>query len=79
MATLAGVRRLDFNEIKARLSLTDGNLSTHLAAMERADYVRIHKSFKGKKPRTAVAMTAKGRAALKKYVTVLRGILDKAR
>ena len=79
MATLAGVRRLDFNELKARLELTDGNLSTHLAALERADYVRIKKSFRGKKPRTTVAMAAKGRAALKKYVTVLQGILDKAR
>ena len=79
MATLAGVDGLDFNDLKAQLGLTDGNLSTHLAALERAGYVRIHKSFKGKKPRTSVAQTARGRSALERYVALLQGILDKAK
>ena len=79
MATLAGLENLDFNDLKAQLSLTDGNLSTHLAALERAEYVVITKSFKGKKPRTTVAQTAKGRKALKNYVNLLQGILDQAK
>mgnify|MGYP001306792702 CR=1 FL=1 len=79
MATLAGVESLDFNELKAQLALTDGNLSTHLAALERAGYVKIAKSFRGRKPLTTVAQTAKGRTALGKYVALLQGILDKAR
>ena len=37
MATLAGLENLDFNDLKTQLGLTDGNLSTHLAALERAD------------------------------------------
>ena len=79
MATLAGLENLDFNDLKAQLGLTDGNLSTHLAALERADYVEITKSFKGKKPRTTVAQTAKGRKALKNYINLLQGILDQAK
>jgi DNA-binding MarR family transcriptional regulator len=79
MATLAGLEDLDFNDLKAQLGLTDGNLSTHLAALERAKYVEITKSFKGKKPRTTVAQTAKGRKALKNYVNLLQGILDQAK
>ena len=79
MATLAGVESLDFNELKAELGLTDGNLSTHLAALERAGYARINKSFKGRKPLTAVEMTAKGRKALTRYVRTLQQILDKAK
>jgi len=79
MATLAGIECLDFNDLKAQLALTDGNLSTHLAALERAAYVRITKSFRGKKPRTTVAQTAKGRKALTNYVNLLQGILDQAR
>ena len=79
MATLAGLEDIDFNDLKAQLSLTDGNLSTHLAALERAEYVVITKSFKGKKPRTTVAQTAKGRKALKNYVNLLQGILDQAK
>jgi len=78
MATLASVRALDFNELKAQLGLTDGNLSTHLSTLERAGYVRIAKSFHGRKPRTTVAQTAKGRLALAHYVSVLQGLLDRA-
>ena len=79
MATLAGVDRLDFNDLKAQLGLTDGNLSTHLTSLEKAGYVRISKSFRGKKPRTALSQTARGRKALTNYVDLLQGILDKAK
>ncbi|MFP4052804.1 MAG: winged helix-turn-helix domain-containing protein [Phycisphaerae bacterium] len=79
MASLAGVERLDFSELKADLGLTDGNLSTHLSALERAGYVKIDKSFQGKKPRTTVAQTPKGRKALRNYVNLLQGILDKTK
>ena len=78
MATLSGVDRLDFNEIKAELGLTDGNLSAHAAALERARYIRITKTFRGRKPLTTLAMTAKGRKAMQKYVSLLQGILDRA-
>lgn len=78
MAALAGVARLDFNELKAELGLTDGNLSTHAAALERAGYVKITKTFRGRKPLTRLAMTGAGREALRRYVNLLQGILDKA-
>jgi len=78
MATLTGVGRLDFNEVKADLGLTDGNLSTHAAALERAGYIKITKTFRGRKPLTRLAMTAKGRKAMQRYVSLLQGILDKA-
>lgn len=79
MATLAGVERMDFNDLKAQLGLTDGNLSAHLASLAKAGYVNISKSFRGRKPRTALSQTAKGRKALTNYVDLLKGILDKAK
>lgn len=79
MATLAGVESLDFNQLKADLNLTDGNLSAHATALERAGYVKIAKGFCGRKPRTTLAMTAKGRKAMESYVKLLQGILDKAK
>jgi DNA-binding MarR family transcriptional regulator len=79
MATLAGLESLDFNDLKAQLGLTDGNLSTHASALERAGFVKIAKTFEDKKPRTAISMTTKGRAALEKYISLLKGILGKAR
>lgn len=79
MATLAGVESLEFNQLKAELALTDGNLSTHATALERAGYVTITKAFEGKKPKTTIAMTPKGRTALERYIGLLKGILDKAK
>jgi DNA-binding MarR family transcriptional regulator len=79
MATLAGVDGLEFNQLKADLGLTDGNLSAHAAALERAGYIKVRKDFKGRKPRTTLAMTARGRKALTRYVASLQTILDKAR
>ena len=79
MAALAAVESLDFTELKADLALTDGNLSTHAAALERAGYVKISKAFRGKKPLTSLAMTPKGRKALASYVAALKSILDKTR
>jgi DNA-binding transcriptional ArsR family regulator len=79
MATLAGVESLDFNDLKVELGLSDGNLSSHLAALERAGYLKLKKAFRGRKPRTTAVMTAKGRTALSNYVGLLRDILDKAR
>ncbi|MCD4822966.1 MAG: transcriptional regulator [Phycisphaerae bacterium] len=76
MATLAGVASMDFNELKAQLALTDGNLSTHLSHLEAAGYVRITKTYKGKKPHTTVAVSAKGKKALANYVRNLQTILD---
>lgn len=78
MATLAGVERLGFVELKALLGLTDGNLSVHLSALERAGYVRIEKAFQAKKPVTTVSMTAKGRKALERYINLLQSILRKS-
>lgn len=75
MATLAGVESLEFNELKAMLGLTDGNLSAHLSSLEKGAYVAIEKSFKGKKPVTTIAQTRAGRDALRRYVNLLQGIL----
>ncbi len=79
MATLAGVPALEFNELKMQLALTDGNLSTHAAALERAGFVKIDKEFVARKPVTTIAITPKGRKALENYVNLLQGILNKVK
>ena len=47
--------------------------------MERAGYAKIHKGYKGRRPRTTIAITAAGRKALARYVSSLQRILNKAR
>ena len=73
---LGAKEMLDFGQLKAMLDMSDGNLATHLAALEKAEYVAIEKDFVGKKPRTRVAMTAKGRKALRAHVTYLRSVIE---
>jgi len=78
MVTLAGVGSLEFNGLKGQLGLSDGNLSTHAGALERAGFVKIIKRFRGRKPQTTLAITAKGRKALTNYINLLQGILSEA-
>ena len=71
MAYLSGAEIADFNALKAKLSVTDGNLSVHLRKLEDAGYVAIDKSFMGKKPLTRVSLTDAGRAAFIRYLDAM--------
>lgn len=71
MAYLVGREGADFNEIKARLNATDGNLSVHLRKLEDAGYVAIDKSFSGRKPLTRIRLTARGRDAFVAYLDAI--------
>ncbi len=66
MAALFGLDegdRAHFGFLRDLLGLTDGNLSIHLQRLEEAGYVRIEKTFVGRRPKTWVWATAKGRTA----------------
>lgn len=68
---LAACERADFVYLQRLTGLSKGNLSAHLSKLESADIVTIHKGFKGKIPRTEVALTAAGQAALERHWTRL--------
>jgi DNA-binding MarR family transcriptional regulator len=71
MAYLSGAQAADFNELKARLQASDGNLSVHLRKLEEAGYVDINKSFAGRKPLTRVELTDAGGKAYQRYLEAL--------
>ena len=71
MAYLADAEAADFNELKALLQATQGNLSVHLRKLEEAEYIVIEKSFLNRKPLTRARITPKGRAAFKAYLEAL--------
>ncbi len=75
LAALAGSGPHTFVELKEVTCATDGNLSAHLTTLEKHGYVKIGKSFKGKRPRTTVDVTAAGRRALAAHVSALERIL----
>ena len=75
MSILMASEEAEFNYLKERLKLTDGNLSTHLSLLEKEKYIRIKKKFIKKKPKTLCQMTEKGRQAFKEYLENLEKII----
>lgn len=71
MSALAANPELSFTELRDILKVTDGNLSVHARVLEEAGYVKIAKAFEGRRPRTTLALTAKGREAFARYVAFL--------
>lgn len=71
--------KLEFVRLKALVGATEGNLGAHIGTLEGAGYVEIEKDFVGKKPRTRVALSKRGRRAFEDYVAYLRDILDQPR
>ena len=79
MAYLAGVGTAEFNELKAKLQATDGNLSAHLRKLEDAAYVAVDKSFLNRKPLTRVSLTDAGRAAFTTYLDAIAALVAEAK
>ena len=75
MAVLLATDAVSFTDLKELLDLTDGNLSSHVAALEKAEYVAVTKQFIGKKPNTTYAATAAGRAAFQAHLAALEKLL----
>ena len=67
VSALAARESLTFNELKALLKTSDGNLSVHARKLEDAEYVACDKSFEGRLPKTEYRLTALGRRALERY------------
>lgn len=66
---------IDFNALKELLNVTDGNLASHLASLEKNDFIQVHKQFVGKKPRTTYSATQKGIKAFKDHMEALEALL----
>lgn len=67
----------DFKMLKEMLGATDGNLASHVKALEKEDYISVKKQFIGKKPNTRYAITSEGKAAFKKHVEALEKLISK--
>lgn len=79
VSALAVNRSLTFNELKAMLKTTDGNLSVHARRLEEADYVVCTKSFDGRLPKTEFRLTAAGRKALERYLNHMEALIRATR
>lgn len=79
VSALAVNDALSFNELKALLKTTDGNLSVHARKLEDAEYVTCSKSFDGRLPKTEYRLTAAGRKALEKYLSHMEALIRATR
>jgi DNA-binding HxlR family transcriptional regulator len=67
---------LDFNALKELLGLTDGNLASHLKALEQQEIVLVSKQFIGRKPSTTYQTTALGRELFRKHLAALEELIN---
>ena len=79
VSALAVRDSLTFNELKALLKTTDGNLSVHARKLEDAEYVTCEKSFEGRVPKTEYRLTALGRRALERYLDHMEALIRATR
>ena len=79
VSALAVNASLSFNDLKALLDTTDGNLSVHARKLEEAGYVTCTKTFEGRVPRTEYQLSNAGRRALERYLAHMEALIRATR
>jgi DNA-binding MarR family transcriptional regulator len=79
MSMLAASPELSFTELRDALTMTDGNLTTHIRALQEAGYVAVAKSFQNRRPLTTCSLTTAGRRAFTGYINLLERIVQQNR
>lgn len=75
MSVLAANESYDFSSLKDLLEVTDGNLASHLKALEKEEYISVNKSFIGRKRNTRYEATQRGLEAFKKHLESLEKLI----
>ena len=75
MSVLLANEHYDFNSLKDLLDVTDGNLASHIKALEKEEYIIVNKTFIGKKPNTQYSVSEKGRKAFIKHLEALENLI----
>jgi DNA-binding MarR family transcriptional regulator len=76
MALLYVVESADFTFLMNQTGLTWGNLSAHMSKLEEAGYLKVEKSFKGRRPNTALRLTPLGREAFQEYARRMKQVFQ---
>jgi DNA-binding MarR family transcriptional regulator len=67
--------KVEFSSLKEMLDITDGNLASHISALEKLEYVEVQKQFIGKKPNTTYSVTKAGKKAFNEHLDALEKLL----
>ncbi len=77
MSLLLAVKSAEFVYIKEKTAATAGNLSVQIDKLNKAGYIEVEKSFRGKKPLTTCKITKKGILAFEDYVDNLKQYINR--
>jgi DNA-binding MarR family transcriptional regulator len=75
MSVLVAGESPDFSTLRESLNVTDGNLATHMKALERAKYISVLKTFVDRKPNTRYKCTEKGRQAFRRHLDAMEHVI----
>lgn len=78
MSILMVNNRVDFSSLKEMLNVSDGNLASHITALEKTGYINITKQFIGKKPNTSYAVTQNGKKAFNEHLNAIEKLIKQA-
>ncbi|MCW3071425.1 MAG: transcriptional regulator [Bacteroidetes bacterium] len=67
--------KVEFSSMKEMLDITDGNLASHISALEKLEYIEVQKQFIGKKPNTTYSVTKAGKKAFNEHLDALEKLL----
>lgn len=76
MSVLAVNDSIDFNTMKEVLNITDGNLASHLKALEKEEVILVKKQFIGRKPNTSYQITPLGTKLFKEHIDALEKLIN---
>ncbi len=66
---------VDFSTLKEQLQITDGNIASHVNALEKQAYIKVNKQFIGKKPNTSYSVTQEGKKAFTEHLDALEKLI----
>jgi len=69
--------RVDFKTLKNTLDVTDGNLASHIIALQNKKYIKVKKQFLNKKPNTSYSVSESGKKAFNDHLNALEKIITK--
>lgn len=68
---------IDFNGLKEILDASDGNIASHINALEKKEYIHVEKKFVGKKTNTSYSATKEGKKAFQNHINALENLINR--
>jgi len=75
MSALMVTEEVNFNDLKALIDVTDGNLASHLKTLEENNFIKVQKGFIGRKTNTTYVITKAGEKAFRAHLDALEKII----